>query len=85
MGMNLFIVVKCDSMDGPWETSVYHSRTEALEQLETEYENLCPTDGDLEIEFDPDEGTLSWIDADMSCKNWVCIEEVYLNHVKEVF
>lgn len=94
MGMNLYLIIRCDSMDGPWETDVYHSWTEALERLETEHENLFiedkygklyPQDKCLEIELDPDEGTLSWIDADTGCKHWVCIEEVYLNHAKEVY
>ena len=84
--MNVYLVISCDSMDGPWETAdVYKSRAEALARLEEEYENLCPTDGDLDIEYDPEEGTLSWIDADMGYKVWVCIREVYLNRVKEVF
>lgn len=84
--MNVYLIISCDSIDGPWDNAdVYKSRAEALARLEEEYENLCPTDGDLDIEYDPEEGTLSWIDADMGCKVWVCIQEIYLNRVKEIF
>ena len=78
MGKTVFVLAKSDSQDGPLDTQVFDTLDKACQALEEEYNNLCPTDGDLDIDYDEEIGELSWIDADMGCKVWVCIQQVWL-------
>lgn len=78
MGRTVFVLAKSDSQDGPLYTQIFDTLDEACQALEDEYTNLCPTDGDLDIDYDKETGELSWIDADMGCKVWVCVHQAWL-------
>ena len=78
MGRTVFVLAKSDSEYGPLDTQVFDTLDEACQALEEEYNSLCPTDGDLDINYDEETGELSWIDADMGCKVWVSIQQAWL-------
>ena len=78
--MTIYLVVK-SYLDNELycEIESYKTLEEATDRLDEIYNNLSPTDGDLEIDYDEEEGTLSYIDADVSCKVYVCVEQTYLD------
>ena len=78
MERTVFLLVLSNSEEGPLETAVFETLEEACQALEKEYNNLCPADGDLDIDYDEEIGELSWIDVDMGCKCWFSIQQACL-------